>query len=167
MAESTSWESRASHACGLGSEASGSTGEGEGEGDGDGDGDGVVGEDGAEDAGLDRAEGGGVAGGPMAAPASRTSAGRLPDGDDGPDEDAAAWALGITPGMMVLARRSRKVLPDRVVEDVVVEVDVDADAVAPPVDDTARPEAVAEAEAPLEAAARLRDACGDTVDSCS
>lgn len=160
VAESTSCDSSASHACALGSDASGSASSGE-------EAVGELGADDAEDA-LDE-EGGGLAGGPMS-----PGPDLLAVGEAGHDEAV----LVTRPGMTALARRTRAVLTDRVEgvdgdDDVPVDGDVEvADVVEPDVDaDTARlAVAVAEADDAADdddVPARFRDACGDTVDSCS
>lgn len=167
VAESMSCESSASHAFALGSATKGS-----GVGDDAEHGEPGVGEDGADEevgaAALGRVgeAGEGVAGGPMLGDAASPVTDRL--GDDGEDDD-----LGTRPGMTALARRTLAVLMDRteavgdvdddpVEAEVVVEVDEGA-----AVDDTETALLEVDVEDADEEAARLREAWGDTVESCS
>lgn len=180
VAESTSCEKSASHACGLGSEARGS-GWGEGDGEVEGDGEpgaaavGLAGGDELQAAALLPAgpagradDGGGLAGGPMGCPT---------DGDEGAspaidrvDEEAAgddeeAAVLGMRPAGVALRRvpavRMGRDADDADPDEADVEADVEADEPG-----TTRLDAL-DVDDPAEAPARVRDTWGETVDSCS
>lgn len=140
VAESTSWDSSASQACALGSDARGSS-EGVTAGEGP-----CVGEETGEVAGEPRV-GGGLAGGPMGCPTDGVGTGsdtgeRLP-GDVG--DEGADLETGMTAARRTLAPLTARAEPLDAEVEVADTALLDAD----------------------EAAALLRDACGDTVDSCS